>query len=247
MRNAGHPYALWRGQQAAKAEEPTTMKFCTQGDLAGCVLSVTILLNAMGAFADGGPLPRLPLARPGAHGAMEMADGRSTFHIPADSPLARNEHPRLLLTKADLPLLRQRAADPRMARYINAMKRRAEGRTPSNLERAFLYRLTGERRYLSAILASKDFARPTWVYGWAATVDLIWDDLADERRRALSDAVTKAVARGGTLYWRPTLHVASVFYEGGKGRHDEALLARMKHDFDQTLVQWTEKLNRWAA
>ena len=226
---------------------PTTMTHCTSSRLVGGVCLAVLLLTGTSVAAEGGPLPRLRLAQPGAHGAVAMEGGRPRFHIPADSPLARDEHPRLLLTKADLLLVKRRAADPRMARYVEAMKRRSEGQYPSNLERALLYRLTGEKRYLTSILESPDFARPTWIYEWAATIDLIWDDLPEPRRRALSDAVIKAVAQDGALYWRPTLHLASVFYEGGKGPNDAALLARMSRDFDETLLRWTDKLNRWAA
>jgi hypothetical protein len=78
-------------------------------------------------------------------------------------------------------------------------------------------------------------------------VDLIWDDLSAEERRTLSDAVVKAVAKDAGLYWRPTLPRVSVFYEGGQGLNDRVFLARMQRDHDETLVRWTDKLNRWAA
>ena len=80
-----------------------------------------------------------------------------------------------------------------------------------------------------------------------AAKDLIWDDLNVEERRELSDDVAKAVSKDGSLYWRPTLHLVSVLFEGGQGPNDTLFLARMKRDFDETLLQWTEKLNRWAA
>ena len=35
-----------------------------------------------------------------------------SVEIPADSPLARKEHPRLLFTRAELPAIRRRAALP---------------------------------------------------------------------------------------------------------------------------------------
>ena len=59
--------------------------------------------------------------------------------------------------------------------------------------------------------------------------------------------MANAVARDGSLYWRPTLHLVSVFYEGGQGPNDALFLDRMRRDFDETLVQWTDKLNHWAA
>ena len=175
---------------------------------------------------------------------------RPQFFIPPDSPLARNEHPRFLLTKADLATLRRRLADARIAAEFQALKRQAEGVWSAEsgvCKHALLWKLTGERKYLEGIRRSPEFKRPNWVFGWPATMDLIWEDLIPEERRELSDLVAKAVAKDGSLFWRPTLHLASVFYEGGAGPNDALFLQRMKRDFDETLIQWTDKLNRWAA
>lgn len=192
----------------------------------------------------------LRAVRPDAFKPVTTEAGRPKFHIPPDSPLARNERPRLLLGRDDLEVLRRRLADARVAAEFQALRRRAERGWNSESEccaHALLWRLTGERKYLDAIKRSPQFRQPTWIFGWPATIDLIWDDLADEERRELSDLVVRAVAKDGSLFWRPTLHLVSAFYEGGNGPNDAALLARMKRDFDHTLIQWTDKLNRWAA
>jgi len=206
-------------------------------------------LLAVAAVCEGAAAgaPRLRSVQREAFRPVALEAGRPRFHIPPDSALARNEHPRFLLTTADLARLKERASDPRLQTHVESMAKRSFSKYPSNLERAVLYRLTGEKRYLAAIVGSKGFERPTWVFTWAATIDLIWDDVSPERRRQLSDAVAEAVAKGGELYWRPTLHLVSVFYEGGKGPNDAVFLARMKKDFDETVVRWTDKLNRWAA
>jgi hypothetical protein len=175
--------------------------------------------------------------------------GRPKFHLPPDSRLTRNEHPRFLLVKDDLDTLRKRMADPRLAAEFHAFKRQADSdreTDTSGWQRALLWKLTGDRKYLEAVKRSPEFKQPTWIFGWAASMDLIWDDLTPEERRELSDLVAKAVSKDGSLYWRPTLHLVSVFYEGGQGPNDALLLARMRRDFDETLVQWTDKLNRWA-
>jgi len=174
-------------------------------------------------------------------------NGRPVFTISPDCRLARNEHPRCLLTEEDLERVKRRLADPRIARELEVIKKRSLGDRPSMLEQAVAYRLTGDRRFLQALTNSPQFERPAFTFGWPAAVDLIWEDLSAEQRRALSDAVVKAVAKNGSLYWRPTLHLVSVFYEGGKGPNDAVLLARMKRDFESQLVNWTDKLNRWAA
>ena len=175
--------------------------------------------------------------------------GRPKFQIPPDCRLARNEHPRFLLTKDDLDVLRTRLADARLTAEFRAVLRQAADvwRAESGCKQAIAWKLTGEPMYLDVIRRSPDFQRPSFVFGWAATMDLIWDDLTSVERRELSDRVAQAVARDGSLYWRPTLHLVSVFYEGGSGPNDAVFLARMKHDFDETVVRWTDKLNRWVA
>ncbi len=154
------------------------------------------------------------------------------------------------MSKGDLEILRSRLADPRIAKEFDALKRRAERDRAGEVDfmmHAVLWKLTGDRKYLDAIRRSPDFKKPTWVFGWSAGIDLIWDDLAADERRELSDLVAKAIAKDGSLYWRPTLHLVSTFYEAGQGPNDAVFLDRMKHDFEQTLIQWTDKLNRWSA
>ncbi len=206
---------------------------------------VSCLIPAAGAV-DG-----LLATRPDAFASVTLDEaGQPKFVIPPGSRLARNAHPRLLLTRDDLDILRRREADPRLAVQFEALKRQAESDRPNDcqgLKRALLWKLTGDRKYLDAIRRSPDFKRPTWTFGWPAMIDLVWDDLTAAERTELSGLVVSAVGQGGSLYWRPTLHLASVFYEGGQGPNDPALLARMEHDFDQTLVRWTDKLTRWAA
>jgi hypothetical protein len=201
---------------------------------------------APGAFAVEGLLA----AHRDKFSPVTIEAGRAKFHIPPDSRLARNEHPRFLLVKDDLDTLRQRMADPRLTAEFQTLKRQADSdreTDTTNWKRALLWKLTGDRKYREAIRRSPEFKRPTWIFGWAASMDLIWNDLTPGERREISDLVAKAVAKDGSLYWRPTLHLVSVFYEGGQGPNDALLLARMKRDFDETLVQWTDKLNRWSA
>jgi len=186
-------------------------------------------------------------AKPAALRSITVENGKPVLNIPPDSRLARNEHPRCLLTIEDLEGVKKRLADPRIARELEVIKNRSLGDRPWILEQALAYRLTGNKRFLDAVRSSPRFERPTWVFGWPAAIDLVWQDLSAEERSRLSDAVVKAIAKDGSLYWRPTLHLVSVFYEGGEGPNDAMFLARMKRDFDSQLVRWTDKLNRWAA
>ncbi len=83
------------------------------------------------AMLVAGPLPGTlavegPLAtRPQAFRPVTLEAGRPKFHISPDSRLARNEHPRCLLTKEDLDVLRTRLADARLAAEFRALQRQA--------------------------------------------------------------------------------------------------------------------------
>lgn len=226
--------------------EPPTLN---QRRNANCGL-IFLLLQVLSSIPRLSAVEALVAVHPQSFKPVTVEEGMPKFHVPADSRLARNEHPRLLLVKEDLDILRQRLADPRLAMEFQALKRQAENDRDTdtvNFKRALLWKLTGDRQYLEAVKRSAQFKRPTWIFGWPATVDLLWDDLSAAERKGLSDLVVQAVTKDGSLYWRPTLHLASVFYEGGQSPNDALLLARMQRDFKETLVEWTDKLNHWAA
>ncbi len=210
------------------------------------LLAVHLLWLRPAALAVEG----LQATRTGHFKSITLEAGKARFYIPPDSLLARNEHPRFLLTKEDLEILRRRLADSRLASEFKAVKRQASGAWESEsggAKHALLWKLTGDRKYLEAIRRSPEFRRPTWVLGWAATMDLIWADLTPEERQELSNLVAKALGKEGSLFWRPTLHLVSVFYEGGAGSNDALFQQRMRRDFEETLIRWTDKLNHWAA
>ena len=70
-----------------------------------------------GALAVEGPLA----TRPQAFRPVTLEAGRPKFHIPPNCRLARNEHPRFLLTKEDLDVLRARLTDARFAAEFRAI------------------------------------------------------------------------------------------------------------------------------
>ncbi len=173
----------------------------------------TLLLIVAGVFPVLGPSARAVVAANESQGLKPITtnNGRPVFTIPANSRLARNEHPRCLLTADDLVRVKRRLADRRIARELETIKARSLGDRPWILEQALAYRLTGDRRFLEAMMRNKEWDQPTWIFGWPAAIDLVWDDLSPQQRTALSDAVVRAVSRNGSLYWRPTLHLVSVF------------------------------------
>jgi hypothetical protein len=215
---------------------------------AGLVVPLALFALAAAGGPDATGAEGLLAARAQDLKPVTLENGKPKFQIPPESRLGRNEHPRFLLTKEDLETLKKRLADPRIAAQFEALKKRCASRYPSDLERALLYRLTGEKSYLDALKGPGVRSwKPEWIWEWAAMVDLVWDDLSAEERRGLSDAVAKAVAKDGAFYWRTTLPVVSVFYEGGQGPNDRVFLERIRRDFDETVVRWTEKLNLWSA
>lgn len=75
-------------------------------------------------------------AKPAALRSITIENGRPVFNIPPDSRLARNEHPRCLLTMEDLEGVKKRLADPRIARELEVIKTRSLGDRPWILEQA---------------------------------------------------------------------------------------------------------------
>jgi hypothetical protein len=119
---------------------------------------VLVLLLA-GPWPTAFAVEGLCAATPDGFRPITREAGRPKFNIPPDSPLARNEHPRFLLTKADLEVLRQRLADGRLAAEFQAVKRQAEGAwgsESSGWKHALLWRLTGDPKYLESIRAAVD-------------------------------------------------------------------------------------------
>lgn len=217
-----------------------------------CVILAPLAISlAVGAGARAG-VPCLLAVRPGELKPVVTENGRPKFHIPAGSRLARNEHPRILMTKEDLDILKERVKDPRVAEQLEALKKRTAatvkaGRGPWPFSLAVLYKLTGDKDYLDRARKALNPDRPSFGFAYAGALDLIWDELSADERRRYSDGAVKAVAKGGSLYWRPTLSLCAAVYEGGKGPNDAALLDRMKHDHQRYLVNWTIKLDKWSA
>jgi hypothetical protein len=217
-------------------------------DAFSCAVSTALLVSSLAAAA----VPQLLIIDSGKLAPVTMDGDSPRFHIPAGSRLARNEHPRIVLVKEDLAALRQRLRDPLIAKEFAAMKarvayRHGRGWPTSPLAEALLYKLTGEATHLQNLLKTMRPEKPSFLYGWGAALDLVWDDLDAATQRAFSDGVAAAVRKGGSLYWRPCLHLCAAVYEGGKGPNDAELLARMKQDHQRYLVDWTRKLDGWAA
>jgi len=148
-------------------------------------------------------------------------------------PLAPQEHPRLLLRKADLPALREKAKTPFGQAAVAAMERAA---TPTSL--GFLYQLTGDKSYAKRAEAEAELylsgkkpegsAFVPMMSAWgrlehlAMVYDLCYDALSDDfkgRYRAyVSDFVFQVFFApeniGSNINWHPVSNHSANVYSG---------------------------------
>ncbi|HUT32607.1 MAG TPA: heparinase II/III family protein [Planctomycetota bacterium] len=182
----------------------------------------------------GAMLLAFALLWPAAGGETVLIGGVA---VPADCALAKKEHPRLLFTRADLPRLRERLKQPRLAKELEWAKSLAADGKASAILLGVLYHLTGEKAYLDQARAK---LRPSWVQTYPLAADLVMGGLGPEEQRAEADrlvAVLKAER------WRP--HVALALAAWGHG-HDEFLDDDLKKRYPEDLVRGVAYNNLWS-
>ncbi|HPD16784.1 MAG TPA: heparinase II/III family protein [Planctomycetota bacterium] len=157
--------------------------------------------------------------------------------VPADCPLARKEHPRLLFTKADLPRLRERLTQPRLARELVWAKQLASQGKASAILLGVLYHLTEDRQYLEKARAKLE---PSWVQTYPLAADLVMAGLSPEEQRAEADRIVAIVRKER---WRP--HVVLDLAAWGHG-HDEFLDQDLRQRYPSDLVRGIEYNNLWS-
>ena len=127
---------------------------------------------------------RVPAGCPGPQPVRAEADGKP---FAGEVPLGFAPHPFLLTTSEGLEDLRRKWDDPRFAAYRRIIER--HGETPYALP--WMYRLTGERRYLQKLLEQMDAEADTTDHEqfrmmagvWMAVAyDLAFEDLPPELR-----------------------------------------------------------------
>ena len=110
--------------------------------------------------------------------------------VPADSPLARKEHPRLLFTNAELPAIRRRAKLPGVRadlQLIEEMSRKDPDRLGATTA-AVAWVLTGRRAYrdraIHLILSEGcgHYVQDSGLYAY----DILYDELAPQQRAAFA-------------------------------------------------------------
>ena len=124
--------------------------------------------------------------------------------VPADSALAKKEHPRLLFTKADLPAIRARIAKPSLKPLYDKLKQTVDQQMNINMDAAqmivplgLLYHITGDARYGQAcrevtVQAPFGYYATMGLYGY----DLVYDLLTPGERASCEAKILQRVRAG---------------------------------------------------
>ncbi len=158
--------------------------------------------------------------------------------VPADCPLARGEHPRLLFCRRDIPRLRRRLAHPAIAAELaRARKLAADGEAGAVLL-GVLYHLTGERAYLDKARAA---LRPGWHQPYALAADLVMAGVSPAEQRAEAARLVEAIRANR---WRPHLTLALAARGHGQDAYLDDVLAR---SYRKDLAAGVAYNNTWSA
>ena len=157
--------------------------------------------------------------------------------LPADCALVRKEHPRLLLTQADLPRLRARLKHPRIAAELERARQLAAEKKAGAILLGVLYYLTGEREYIDR---ARTKLQPSWIQTYPLAADLVMGAITPEQQRAEADRIVEIVKKDR---WRP--HVVLDLAAWGHD-HDEFLDADLKTRLRSDMIEGIEYNNLWS-
>ncbi|KPJ54561.1 MAG: hypothetical protein AMS16_04675 [Planctomycetes bacterium DG_58] len=116
--------------------------------------------------------------------------------VPADCPMMRNERPRILMTKDDVPRIRRRCRTlfkddfPEWKAWVDRTLA-GKGRI-SGITLGVMYQVTGDARYAEAAKAT---FRHAGFYEWPATFDLIAETMTPEEIRAEAAAARSVMEK----------------------------------------------------
>jgi len=158
--------------------------------------------------------------------------------VRADSPLARGEYPRLIITRAQLPAIRARMKHPEMQTYLKQAEDLIRIGKADALLLAALYQVTGEKEY--AETAKKRLGDPSWNPAWTFTFDMLAETMTDAERK---DYARRILARVKANRWRPRLlHVLAAWGNG----LDEELTPYLQTAHPGEVVRTLANCNRWT-
>jgi hypothetical protein len=175
------------------------------------------------------------------------------LQVPAGAPLARNEHPRLLFKKADIPKLRERVRQAGCREDYELLKRTLDDGLRKGSERArgalaplcLVYYVTGDKSYADA---AKRWLLEKGDFGVYATLglyayDMLYDDLTPQERRQCEEKSLRFLRE---QKWRQSaafLHALAIY---GCGL-DDAYVAQRLGELHNWMVERKIHLNDWAA
>lgn len=173
--------------------------------------------------------------------------------VPTDSPLARNEHPRLLLTKADIPKLRERVKQPGCREDFELLKRTLDEGLRRRSKRAqsalvplcLMYYITGDGKYAEA---AKKWLLRHGDFGVYATLglyayDMLYDVLSPDERRFCEQKSLQFLKQHKWRQRAAFMHALAIY---GSGIDDEYVAKRLS-DLRDWMVRRKQHLNEWAA
>jgi hypothetical protein len=178
--------------------------------------------------------------------AAALAAGRSLaaetvtiggVEVPATCALATKEHPRLLFTRADLPRLKERLKNPRLAKELAWAKQLASEKKAGAILLGVLYYLTDDRQYIEQAKAQ---LQPSWIQTYALAADLVMGAETPEEQRAEAGRI---VAILKAERWRP--HVVLALAAWGHG-YDDYLDADLRQRFRTDMVDGIAYNNVWS-
>ena len=171
--------------------------------------------------------------------------------VPADCPLARNEHPRLLLNRADLPQIRQRIEKLGLREIYRQLKKTVDDGLASGSARALsaqvplgiLYQITGRKEYGEACRAAV-LKAPFGVYATegAYGYDLCYDLLTPAERRQCEQKMLAFVKQP----YREAPRFIQCLALFGSGLDEESVVRTLCELHRWCLARRTY-LNAWAA
>ncbi len=158
--------------------------------------------------------------------------------VAADSPLARNEHPRLLLTRAQLPAMRARLKAPEIASLLEFAKKKAAAGQADPVLLGVLYQLTGEKTY--ADQAKAKLGRSGGALAYCLALDLVADTMTEAE---LSEMAARNIAYIKANQWQG--HLLLELMSVGHG-HDDELLPLLGECYQAEVVRTTASHNQWS-
>jgi hypothetical protein len=157
--------------------------------------------------------------------------------VPTTCALATKEHPRLLFTRADLPRLKERLKNPRLAKELAWAKQLASEKKAGAILLGVLYYLTDDRQYIEQARAR---LQPSWIQTYALAADLVMGAETPEEQRAEAGRI---VAILKAERWRP--HVVLALAAWGHG-YDDYLDPDLRQRYPADMVRGIAYNNEWS-